>query len=770
MDKLLEKISHASRVEQFEIYLEIFTICFEHRKMDIVIHFDEFMVKWQEFLNFEAKPDKSVREIISKNFEMFFRFIRASGNLEWFNKYLPFFLQHEKYLTGYFYLANIYDYFGYLMWLKHDIDNGIKYLSKALEIANKFCKPDELPGRYTNLGYLYEVIGDLDKAEYYYNEGLDFALNYNSINALKLAYNAMGRLYIGKNQHGKAIEFLEDSLSLYERDKDIDKVAVVNNLAMCNNTLRNHKRAKELYESINEEWILQRDPELYYAVQTNLGNILVTSKNYELAEDKFNKSLDFALKIKALDQVISLYVSLGDLYSKTKRIDEGLDLLNKALELGGQLKNHRASKSIYLKLAEIYYKDKKYQQALTSLNSLMEIAKTAKNSQLQITTLREQANCYAKLNDFKNAYSCLNELEKIQEKLIEIEKNEKHKENLQIVGNTPRKHFIFHSNNSLISRELSAKIGVNLLGTDPVMQKMIAKVLIASSNCDASILIKGESGTGKDIIARIIHYSSSRQAYPFVAINSGSFSSGIVNSALFGHKKGAFTGAVNDHIGYIEAAKQGTVFMDEIGEMPQDIQIALLRVLEEKKITPLGSSQPVAVNFRLISATNRILEKEIKSGKMRLDFLNRINTLEINVPPLRERKDDIPILINAFIDEISLRVKIKRPKLSMSALKLLVDYDYPGNVRELKNIIEKLIIFNNNKEITLDDIYNLNIQANSQNLSLDHSGILHLDTLEKQAILLAMKRTDNVKSDAAKLLGITPYALYRRLKKYELEY
>ncbi len=769
MNDLLSKIKNDSRLEQFETYKELFTKCFEQRNMEIKTYFEEFLVKWTEFKSFEAKPNKHVKDIISANFELFFRFIRASNNIDWFNEYLPVFNENEKYLTNYFYLANIYDYFGYLMWLKHDIEKGVQYLLKSLEIANRYCNPDEIPGRYTNLGYLYEVVGDLAKAEYYYNEGLDFALRYNSINALKLAYNAMGRLYIGMNQFEKAIDFFEDSLSLYEREQDIDRVAVINNLAMCYRTINVTDKAKDLYHEIDKEWILQRDPELYFAVQTNLGNLLVAYNEYGIAEEKFMKSLDFAQKVKALDQVISLYVSLGDLYSKTNRTDQALSILDEALELSKQLKNYRVQKSIYLKLAEISLSEKNYQEALLYLDKLVEIAKAVQNTQLQIRTLKKQAYCYEKLGDFKKAYTYLDKSERIQEKIAAVEKQEKRKEELKLVGNSVRKHFIFQTSNSLISRELSARIGVNLLGTDPLMQKAVSKALLASTNSDASILIKGESGTGKDIIARIIHYSSSRHSNPFIPVNSGSFSPGIVNSALFGHKKGAFTGAVSDYVGYFEAANKGTVFMDEIGEMPQDIQIALLRVLEEKKITPLGSSKQIPVDFRLISATNRDLDKEIKEGKMRLDFLNRINTLEICIPPLRERKDDIPLLIDAFIEEISMRVKIKKPQISIPALKLLLDYDYPGNVRELKNMIEKLIIFNNKCEIHPDDIYNLNMNITRKNIFNTKQVTLHLETLEKQAICEAMKQSSNNKTDAAKLLGITVYALRRRLEKYNLK-
>ncbi len=768
MTELLRKIDDASRLEQFEIYLEIFTKCFNQRDMKIFTYFDEFLLKWQEFLSFEKKPNKQVRNLISKDFELFFRFIRASNNLDAFNKFLPVFLDNEKYLSNYFYLANIYDYFGYLMWLKHDIKAGVDYLLKALDIANKHCKPNELPGRYTNLGYLYEVVGDLSKAEYYYNEGLDFALKFNSINALKLAYNAMGRLYIGKNLFDKAIEYFEDSLSLYDREKDVDKVTVINNLAMCYRAIDDNKRAKTLYESLDKEWLLQKDPELYFSVQTNLGNILSTYKDFKQAEEKFLKSLDFAEKVKALDQVISIYISLGNLYNSTDRKEQGIEILEKALHLSIESKNHRKLKSIYADFADIYIEQNEYELALSYIEKLIEIAEEVNNSAFQIETLKKQAFCYEKLKDYKKACTCYNKLYKMQAQVEEEKKAKMRKDELKLVGKSKRKHFIFQGNDSLISRELSAKIGTNLIGKDPAMQTLINKVLLASSNCDASILIRGESGTGKDIIARIIHYSSLRKEHPFIAVNSGSFSPGIVNSALFGHKKGAFTGAVTDHVGYFEAAKGGTIFMDEIGEMPQDIQIALLRVLEDKKVLPIGSTKAIPVNFRLISATNVDINEEVKQGKLRLDFLNRINTVEINVPALRERKDDIPVLVEAFLDEISLKMKIKKPKFSISALRTLMSYDFPGNVRELRNMIENLMIFNDKKEITPDDIYNLSLKLHTSIDASNNLPTLNLEVLEKNAIIRAMKDSNNVKTSAAKLLGITPYALHRRIVKYGL--
>ncbi|MCD4650609.1 MAG: sigma 54-interacting transcriptional regulator, partial [Candidatus Cloacimonetes bacterium] len=218
------------------------------------------------------------------------------------------------------------------------------------------------------------------------------------------------------------------------------------------------------------------------------------------------------------------------------------------------------------------------------------------------------------------------------------------------------------------------------------------------------------------------------------------------------------------HIGYFEEAHNGTIFLDEISEMPPDIQANLLRILESKVIKRLGDNKNRKTDFRLVSASNRNIYSLIDQNKFRFDLLNRINTVEINIPPLRDRKEDIPLLIDHFFNIISQRLQKKLPSISQQAIKMLCDYDFPGNVRELKNIVEKLILFSKNGKINNDDVYFLNSDRveKNQNFRIEN---FNLADNENILIFNALKRTNNVQVEAAKLLGISPYALNRRLKK-----
>lgn len=769
MIDVLEKLHNASRIEQLEIYLSVLERCFELKNEDIYIYFDEFIVLLDEFLAFETKPSKEVKEIVGSIFEVLFRFIRYSNNIKKLDLYFPSFEKYKFLFNSQCKISIIYQYFGYLMWLKQNTPKAIEYLTNSLDIANKYCKPEDNPARYTNLGYIYESVGKTNKAEYYYSEGLNFAKRNNSIGGLKMVYNAMGRLSGSKGLYNNAVEYYLDCLSLYDEKKDVDRASTLNNLAAAYISLKNYTKARELLESLNEEWLEKEDPELYYATLSNSGVMYTHLKQYDFAERIYLKCLEFSKKVEAAEQLVGCYINLGSLYEDTGRKEESFEYYNEALKLSLAKDNEHQLRSIYTHFVRRYMEEKDYKKSLEYLDKLTEIAKNQNNLPLIMSTLESKAECYEKMGNYRLAY---NSLVSYKKKQIAFEKKEKEKterEENPLIGSRKRKHYLFTQSNSLISRELSTMIGTDLLGKDIEMRKLISKVLLASSNSSSSILIKGESGTGKEIIARLLHYSSPRAKGPFIAVNSASFSPGVMHSALFGHVKGAFTGAVNDQIGHFEAANNGTLFLDEIGEMPHEVQIALLRVLEEKTVIPIGSNIARKVNFRLISATNIDIEKHVKEGKMRLDFLNRINTFEIDVPPLRNRKDDIPILVEAYLEKISSRLEIQKPKLSISALKMLCDYDYPGNIRELKNMMEKLIIFNDKKEITTDDVFHVKRSKSKDIKTSSELPRLNLESLEKQAIYSAMAESKNVKTEAARLLGITSYALHRRLKKYEID-
>ncbi len=294
------------------------------------------------------------------------------------------------------------------------------------------------------------------------------------------------------------------------------------------------------------------------------------------------------------------------------------------------------------------------------------------------------------------------------------------------------------------------------------LMRMIERV--APSN--ASILILGESGTGKELIARAIHEKSQRRHKPFVAINCGALRETLLESELFGHEKGAFTGAYTRKIGLAEIATGGTLFLDEIGELSPGIQAKLLRFIQEGEIYRVGGKEPIKVDIRLISATNRELDMEVMKGNFREDLYYRINTIVAHAPPLRRRKEDIPLLIEHFLRNGPHKYLNRGQQMSEEAMSILQRYDWPGNIRELQNVCERLQILSEGHMIMPGDLPE-NIRNPEQKVVMDdYDPNLSLYELEKRYILKALNYFDGNKTQAAHALGITIKTLYNKLHEY----
>ena len=289
---------------------------------------------------------------------------------------------------------------------------------------------------------------------------------------------------------------------------------------------------------------------------------------------------------------------------------------------------------------------------------------------------------------------------------------------------------------------------------------------------DASVLILGESGTGKELIAEAIHQNSLRQDRPFVKVNLGGVSSSLFESELFGHKRGAFTDARYDRKGRFELADTGTIFLDEIGELDLSSQVKLLRVLQDRTFEVLGSSQTRSVDIRVISATNRNLAEMVAEGSFREDLFYRINLITVRLPPLRERPSDIPILVEHFLDNLKSIYQRPQLRLGLSATRWLETYDFPGNIRQLKNLVERTVLISMKDQLEAED-FQANLGPSSRKKAdsdLPEVGSMTLEEMEKEMIVKAMKFHNNKVSKVAKALGLTRSALYRRLEKYGISW
>lgn len=338
---------------------------------------------------------------------------------------------------------------------------------------------------------------------------------------------------------------------------------------------------------------------------------------------------------------------------------------------------------------------------------------------------------------------------------------------LQRVGNALRQRELFRENRAL-RRELGQRYSFSeIIGTSEALQKVFRLVeKVAATN--ANILVQGESGTGKELVARAIHHHSARSDKPFLAVNCGALPESLLESELFGHTKGAFTGAVGAKPGLFRSAEGGTVFLDEIGEVSQALQVRMLRALQEHEVTPIGSSVPVKFDARIIAATNRELENEVKEGRFREDLYYRLNVIEIGLPPLRERREDIPLLAKHFAAKVAREQKTEEKPISTEAMSALINYSWQGNVRELQNAIERAFILSG-ETIDLSCLPERVSQVAGNGLPMrDPQGLRPtLEEMERRYITEVMRSVDEDKAQAANILGIDLSTLYRKLKRYE---
>ncbi|MCL5270070.1 MAG: sigma-54 dependent transcriptional regulator [bacterium] len=352
-----------------------------------------------------------------------------------------------------------------------------------------------------------------------------------------------------------------------------------------------------------------------------------------------------------------------------------------------------------------------------------------------------------------------------------------HLDEIKIMVHKAREYQSLQHENQHLRRELRRATKLDsIVGASPgvgALKRMIQTV----ADSDSTILILGESGTGKELVARAIHYNSSRANKPLIPVNCGAIPEDLLESELFGHVRGAFTGATMNRIGRFQMADGGTIFLDEIGDMSPKLQVKLLRVLQEQTFEMVGSTETVRVNVRIITATNRDLEKDVAEGRFREDLFYRLNVIPITIPPLRSRRDDIPILVAHFVDQFN-RLKGRRiTRFTDAALRVLQSYDWPGNVRELENLVERMAILNTEGEIDVAQLPEkfsglapapMPVTVSPDSLDIPDEGIdfnALVDEFETQLINKALEKAGGIKNKAAALLNIKRTTLVEKLKK-----
>ncbi len=332
----------------------------------------------------------------------------------------------------------------------------------------------------------------------------------------------------------------------------------------------------------------------------------------------------------------------------------------------------------------------------------------------------------------------------------------------------------YRRENRILRQQVESRFGIkNLIGLSNPM-KEIYSLIQKVADTDSNVLILGESGTGKELVAKAIHYQSRRTQHPLITVNCGAIPEDLLESELFGHMKGSFTGAVSTRVGRFEMADRGSIFLDEIGDMSLKLQVKLLRVLQERRFEPVGSNKTLEVDVRIIAATNKNLETAVQEGRFREDLYYRLNVIPIVIPPLRNRPEDVPLLLDHFLTRFSEENRLKKPKVTAEALEILTHYPWPGNVRELENTIERLVVLKHEDEITpkgLPSHLTRSASQGSQGISIPESGINFkklVNDFENDLILRALEKTSGNKNQAANLLRLNRTTLVEKIKKRQL--
>ncbi len=764
IDKLLRIYESSGKLKQFHLLKDIIAY-YEIKDDDKVLEYFEKMLRLtKQFLAFDENPDESIKDILAETFQITFSYIQNFERLDLFQMYLPAYTEYESLLSSPIPKAKILQTFGFFYWLDHQFDKSIEALKASLKLINAYGSVTDIPNRYTNLGFIYEDTGNYAMADKYYKEALSFAKSNNSHKALFMAYAALGRLKSCQGRHEEAVLFFNEAIALSDNE-DEDTLSVKCNLANSLFLLKKPTESLKLYNEMKRVETKKKYPSLYYTVLLNMANIYMQNKHLNEAFELLTETVKYADESGNKELQAGAEVNIALILNSQNNYEKAEQHILKTLEIGESSNNQRLINNSLFIQADILMKKKAFRQALECLKKCKKYIEKENNQERSKILYKNIGDCYGNIQDFKAAWQAANKCIKICEKISKDTQKEIDLANSnQVVHNRVEGFYFFKENDTFISRELSIKIGSPIIGRSKKLENCINQTILAANSDYANVLITGESGTGKELLARLLHFCSQRKNEQFIAINSALFSNSLAQSSIFGHTKGAFTGAVSNQAGFLELANKGTLFLDEIGDMPMDIQTAFLRVIEEKKIMSLGSDKYKNVDFRLVSATHQDIESMTENMTFRRDLFNRINTVQIHLPPLRERKEDIPLIINYLLIELCTKLNKKVPELSSQAINYLCDYDYLGNIRELNNMMQRLLLFNNKLKISLEDIY----EVIPQKVSPDSNQILsnmNLAEMEKSLISQAMIKCNNVQVDASKLLGISSYTLNRKLKK-----
>lgn len=639
-----------------------------------------------------------------------------------------------------------------------------EYLKKMLEFVNlcDVTEPDYFKNRFHHLAYAYMYIRDYSKAELFFSKSIEYCQKYDELVVASL--NGLGELYLRRNDLLDAQEVLEKALSkakLYDQKKLF--ISALINYGIALQRMGDFETAIKILEESLE--LSEKADNLRFQ-GISLFNLALCQNNINReseALENYKRSEEVFLKLKNKSMLKLIYNNISLVYGILHKNDQEYEYLQKALKLAEEL-NDEYEREI-TKFNILTYKIKNRQSSIEvkqELEDSIAYFKNEKNVKYQIQGQSLLGTHHFNKQNYKSAAENYRASLELQESFYKEQLREKTQDHYDLIRDVMERR---ERKEAILDSDLARAIQHELIGDSEAIREVVRIAKKASSIRDTNVLIIGESGTGKEILSRLIHYNSERKNKRLVTVNCSAISTSLAESEFFGHMQGSFTGAIKNKSGFFEQANGGTLYLDEIGDMPLEIQSKLLRTIESGTIIPVGSEKEINVDVRIVASTNKDLDELIKRNLFRLDLLHRINVVIIKIPPLREREGDLVLLIEHFVKTISESLNRKNITIDSSYIETLKKYDFPGNVRELKNIVERSLILENSNRLTENS---LPVMQKSQDCSGAQLETFNLAEMERNTVFAALKATDNSQKEAAKLVGLSPSAFSRKLKNIKL--
>lgn len=777
IDDFLKEYKSATKLDKIKL-LATHTeqLAKDHAELFISL-VDECAALYKEYLEFSTTPDEAVQYSLARCFLGRLRIQGVQHGRQSVERYAheiqPFIISlGDAILQAEFYALMCFNMLNF-----SDAQQAVEYGEKAHQLIGSRQITKLLQSFYSNYGMALIYVRDFERAKEILTLGLARINKTNKMVAEKLHMH-LGLLYRNLQQYDHALEEFLIARELHNAE-DVSGAVVLNiNIATVHLAAG---RYKEVIQQLDETNELALSSTLDATARTNFLQSCSLYIGCSIALQDFSRA---ERGLKQFEQLIERY-NMPEYYAEYYRLaaddacsrgdyDTASKVYQKAYERNTQ--DGTITPFFFQAYINFMIFIQQYERALQLCDEASARQDVDHNlpdfrviNELRVTALKGAGH-------YKEA------LKQMEENLKEVD--EKQASDLKkqidhlIAENKKQEKQLREKEKriSLFKQSIVQEHNINFVGTSAAMKSVIEKASIAAQHPDINVLIVGESGTGKEVIAKYIHYSSQVDKTVFQEVNCSAIPETMLESEFFGYQKGAFTGALKDTKGFVEAAHSGTLFLDEIGDLPLSLQPKLLKVLEEKRVTPLGSNTTRDVSFRLISATNRDLNEMIGRTEFRADLFNRINSLIIEIPPLRARTADILPLAEYFIEKFTRECNLVSPVLDDKAKELLLGYHYPGNVRELRNIIERTMIFvrqglSFNEALTQHGFVYAAApkQEQASSTTLVQLDSMNLEEVEELLVRRALEITGNRKSKAATLLGITPSSLTRRLKKFAIK-